>query len=278
MEVKCMQTHTHTYSLSLSLFHPLPGSFWFGYISNYELINIQCLHIKTVTPVNHWTMWYMVITFPFLHNILPFWKLTSYYIVSCLFMYFPMSLLITFLHYLKWVNILSICSNTLDVLSILSCWHHILFPNLLTSLTCTGCSKALWCSCYAGISPWLHPGESIPSPHSPVGNLHSGFHEPLPSRFSTDSGGKSFPTTSWKRWEIILLASCMSRSVFILCPHLINHLAVYQMKDWKELSFRIFKTLFHCLLAASVAVEKSTAVMILDSLLWNLWFSFLFFF
>lgn len=47
---------------------------------------------------------------------------------------------------------------------------------------------------------------------------------------------------------------------------LIDNLTEYRLLGWKLCSLRILRTLLHCLLASSVAVEKSNAILFLETL------------
>lgn len=107
-----------------------------------------------------------MITFPFLHNFLFFWRLMVI-VASCLFICFILYVLINnlFLNSPKWANSTSICLSTLAVLSISSCWHHLLFWNLLTSWTLHGSEDVLLSYC-PGTFLHLHPGD--PLHHSPL--------------------------------------------------------------------------------------------------------------
>lgn len=54
-----------------------------------------------------------------------------------------------------------------------------------------------------------------------------------------------------------IFKSHMSENVFITPSLLIDNSAEYRLPGWKLCSLGILRTLLHCLLASSVAVEKS---------------------
>lgn len=101
-------------------------------------------------------------------------------------------------------------------------------------------SSLPWLSCRVstGISPHLHPQEP-PSPHFSVGNLHSRFHE-LPFLgfllVLVENLPQQLPEKELMRNNSVGFLRVWKCLHFVFTIH---HLAVCQMKGWKEFSFRI---------------------------------------